>query len=415
MKKLFIALLALTTLAACHKDHEEDRSAERTVLVYMSGENNLSSFVQNDLDELIAGSKSIGNNNLIVYVDRSSYKELPWLARLKDGLVTDSVSIADMGISDKDEYASDPAIMEKVIRYTINKFPSYNNDYALAFFGHGTGWLIRDSIAYTSMARNRAYGIDNGRNSESTDGKWMNIPSMRSVLSKFPRFSYIFFDCCNMQCLEVAYELRNVTDYIIGSPAEIPAVGAPYVTVAPAMMEKTTFWKSIVDRYAEQRASGYDLPLSVIKTSEMENLANATKTVLRTCSDSFNGTYPDVSDLIHYYYTFSDKQQYYDANDFILKFASTNEYNAWKQALDKVVIYKKMAKKWMTNLVPKFGEWSTFYGDFEMTEEKYGGVSMFIPQWRFQSTENRYIEQFGWYYAAGYKDIKWIPNSSTGN
>ena len=408
MKKLFIALLALTVLTGCHKDKEEDRSADRTVLVYMSGENNLSSFAQKDLDELIIGSKSIGHNNLIVYVDRSSYKELPWLARLKDGQITDSVSIADMGISESDEYASDPAVMEKVIRYTINKYPSNNNDYALAFFGHGSGWLVKDSIAYTSMARNRAYGIDNGRNSESMDGKWLNIPSMKKVLEKFPRFSYIFFDCCNMQCLEVAYELRNVADYIIGSPAEIPAVGAPYITVAPAMMEKTTFWKSIVDRYAEQRASGYDLPLSVIKTSEMENLAHATKNALNASKENFSGsTYPNLSGLIHYYYTFSDKQLYYDANDFILKYAPTNEYNTWKQAFDKVVIYKIMADTWMTNLVPSWGIWNDFYGDFEMTEEKYGGVSMFIPQWKSQTTDNINIKQFGWYYAAGYESVGW--------
>ena len=416
MKKIFIALLALTTLAACHKDDDESKKADRTVLVYMSGENTLSRYVQDDLDELITGSKSIGNNNLIVYVDRSSYKELPWLARLKDGQVTDSVSISDMGISDKDEYASDPAVMEKVIRYTIEHYPSNNNDYALAFFGHGSGWLMKDSIPYVSMARNRAYGIDNGRNSDATDdGKWLNIPSMQKVLSKFPKFSYLFFDCCYMQCLEVAYELRGVTDYIIGSPAEIPGVGAPYITVAPAMMEKTSFWKSIVDRYAEQRASGYDVPLSVVKTSEMENLAQATNIILKTCSERFNGTYPDMSDLIHYYYSTRDKQTYYDANDFFLKFAPTNEYTAWKQALDKAVIYKKMAKKWMTNIVPKYGIWSDFYGDFEMTEEKFGGVSMFVPQWRFRYRDNRDINKLGWYYAVGYKNVNWDPESPAEN
>lgn len=410
MKKILIAICALVVLASCHKDDpEEEVMADRTVLVYMSGENSLSSFANNDLNELKTGSKSIGNNNLVVFVDRSDSKELPWLARLQDGKVTDSVSVKDMNIQptegyvQDDPYASDPRVMEKVIEYTLNKYPSKNADYALAFFGHGSGWLImNDSIAYTSMARNRAYGIDNGKNTSSDTGKWLNIPSMAKVLAHFPRFSYIFLDCCNMQCLEVAYELRNVTDYIIGSPAEIPGVGAPYVTVAPAMMEKTTFWKSIVDRYYEQHDGGYDVPLSVIKTSEMENLASATKTVLKTFADKFNGAYPDLTNLIYYYYDYSPKQQFYDANDFVLKFAETNDYKTWKQALDKAVIYKKMATKWMTNK-----SWSGYYYSFEMTEEKYGGVSMFVPQWNYTSGDNETIQKMGWYKAAGYSEIGW--------
>ena len=391
-------------------DNQETFSADRTVLVYMSGENSLSSYTYSDLSELTIGSKNIGNNNLIVYVDNSNSKELPWLAKLENGKVTDSVSVKDMNIQptkgyvQNDPYASDPSVMEEVIRYTINKYPSKTNDYALAFFGHGCGWLIKDSIEYTSMVRRRAYGIDNGKNTTSDAGKWLNIPSMAKMLAHFPRFSYIFFDCCNMQGLEVAYELRNVTDYIIGSPAEIPDNGAPYITVAPAMMEKTTFWKSIVDRYYEQRDGGFDVPLSVIKTSEMENLASATRTILSTISHQFGGDYPNLSGLIHYYYDSSSKRQFFDANDFVLKFALTDDYKTWKQAFDRAVIYKKMATEWMINK----SSWARYYGNyFEVNEEKYGGVSMFIPQWSYQTTDNKYIQQMGWYYAAGYQDIGW--------
>ena len=421
MKKLVIALSIITLFAACHKDDDkEEIKADRTVIIYISGECSLWDYVNPDLKEMLSGSQTIGDNNLVVYVDRSKTQEIPWLARIDKGDFVDSVSVKDIArvmnftpaqtsVAD-DPYSSEAQVMEGVLRYAINKYPSKNNDYGLVLWGHGTGWLIKDSISYTSMGRRRAYGVDNGRNAEFDNGKWLNIPSMAKVLSKLPHLTYIFGDCCHMMCLENAYELRNVTDYIIGSPAEIPGEGAPYYTVVPALFEKTTFWKSVVDRYYEQRAGYYDEPLSVIKTSEMENLANATKTVLKTFAGTFDGNeiYPDLSNLIHYYYDYSgDRQIYYDANDFILKFASTNEYNTWKKALDQAVIYKKMATQWMTNVVPRYGSWMSFYGDFEMTEEKYGGVSMFIPQWKFQYTHNETIKQMGWYYAAGYSDIGW--------
>ena len=420
MKKLLIAICAVAMLAACHKDDTEENEvkADRTVLVYISGECSLWDFIDDDLKEMKAGSQSIGDNNLLVYVDNATTGEIPWLARINKGQITDSVSFTEIAkvmnldpaesLVKGDPYSSEAQVMEGVLRYAFQKFPSRNNDYGLVLWGHGSGWLIKDSIPYTAMARQKAYGIDNGRNDKqygSADkGKWLNIPSMAKLLSKLPHLSFIFCDCCNMMCLEVAYELRNVTDYLIGTPAEIPGVGAPYNTVVPAMFEKTTFWKSIVDYYFKQRAGGFDVPLSVIQTNGMENLANATKTVLKNSASKIGEGYPNTSGLIYYYYDSSSHQVFFDANDFILKYADTNEYNSWKQVLDKTVIYKKMATSWMINK----NSWPNYYGNyFTVTEEKYGGVSMFVPTYIQQTTDNKYIQQMQWYKAAGYNEIGW--------
>lgn len=420
MKKLLIAICAVAMLAACHKDDTEENEvkADRTVLVYISGECSLWDFIDDDLKEMKAGSQSIGDNNLLVYVDNATTGEIPWLARINKGQITDSVSFTEIAkvmnldpaesLVKGDPYSSEAQVMEGVLRYAFQKFPSKNNDYGLVLWGHGSGWLIKDSIPYTAMARQKAYGIDNGRNDKqygSADkGKWLNIPSMAKSLSKLPHLSFIFCDCCNMMCLEVAYELRNVTDYLIGTPAEIPGVGAPYNTVVPAMFEKTTFWKSIVDYYFKQRAGGFDVPLSVIQTNGMENLANATKTVLKNSASKIGEGYPNTSGLIYYYYDSSSHQVFFDANDFILKYADTNEYNSWKQVLDKTVIYKKMATSWMINK----NSWPNYYGNyFTVTEEKYGGVSMFVPTYIQQTTDNKYIQQMQWYKAAGYNEIGW--------
>ena len=420
MKKLLYAICAVTLLLACHKDDPEENQvkADRTVLVYISGECSLWDFIDDDLKEMKAGSQSIGDNNLLVYVDNATTGEIPWLARIHKGQITDSVSFTEIAkvmnldpaesLVKGDPYSSEAQVMEGVLRYAFQKFPSKNNDYGLVLWGHGSGWLIKDSIPYTAMARQKAYGIDNGRNDKqygSADkGKWLNIPSMAKSLSKLPHLSFIFCDCCNMMCLEVAYELRNVTDYLIGTPAEIPGVGAPYNTVVPAMFEKTTFWKSIVDYYFKQRAGGFDVPLSVIQTNGMENLANATKTVLKNSASKIGEGYPNTSGLIYYYYDSSSHQVFFDANDFILKYADTNEYNSWKQVLDKTVIYKKMATSWMINK----NSWPNYYGNyFTVTEEKYGGVSMFVPTYIQQTTDNKYIQQMQWYKAAGYNEIGW--------
>jgi hypothetical protein len=136
----------------------------------------------------------------------------------------------------------------------------------------------------------------------------------------------------------------------------------------------------------------------------MENLANATKIVLKSIKarlgDDF--AYPDMSGLIHYYYDKKKLNLFYDANDFILKYAETADYNSWKQALDKAVVHKKIASYWATD---KW--WDIYYIDFEMTDAKYGGVSMFVPTFYQQMTDNNTIKQLEWYKAAGYDEIGW--------
>lgn len=375
--------------------------SERTVIVYMSGENSLTAYVNSNLREMKEGSHQLGPSScLLVYVDKSKNSELPWLARIRNGQVTDSVSLADMGISQKDEYASDPQVMEDVLKYAVSRYPA-TSDYGLVLWGHSTGWLIGDSIPYT-----RAYGIDNGVNSSVSDeGKWINIPTLAKVLGKVPaHWKFILADCCNFMCLESLYELRGVADYIIGSPAEIPQEGAPYDKVVPAMFDRDNFAMLIVDHYYSFKCNGLDLPLTVVKCGEMEQLAQATRTAMQAVKSVQTTEYADMKDLIFYYYGDQryfynpENSIFYDAGDFLRTNAPENAYQAWKQAYDKAVVKKTFSAKWFTNK-----KWDTFYGDnFTATPDRQHGVSMYVPQSPFAGKHaiyNREIKKLAWYYA----------------
>ena len=73
-KLLFMVATALLAAGCSSNDNEEPKQpAKRTVMVYMAGENNLSSYAQQDINEMIDGVKSISKwDNLIVFVDRAS-------------------------------------------------------------------------------------------------------------------------------------------------------------------------------------------------------------------------------------------------------------------------------------------------------------------------------------------------------
>ena len=418
VKTMLVSILTAGTMmsfTACSSDNEvlsevndnlqlnasRYAAAERTVLVYLAGKNNLSQSLQTNLEQMKAGSRLIGNNTLLVFVRRDMQGEKPWLARVNNGELTDSVSLDDMGFGKSNMQACNPELMEQVMRYAFSHYPA--NEYGLVLGGHSTGWLIDEEPGQT-----RAFGVDNGDGYTYSrkNKRWMNVPTMARVLERVPHLKFIFADCCNFMCLETMYELRNVTDYIIGSPAEIPAEGAPYEQIIPALFEKNTFCSSVIGIY--YRAQNGELPLSAVKTSAIDQLASATRYALDMVQAKIGNGYADTQGLIHYGYSGSSIQfhqeynLFYDAGDFFRSQLSESDYLQWKQALDKTVIEKRFAKQWRTCMT-----WRYIYSDFEMTEEKYHGVSMYIPQ--DANTE------YGIYYAQNNEDIKqlkWYPLKS---
>jgi hypothetical protein len=193
-----------------------------------------------------------------------------------------------------------------------------------------------------------------------------------------------------------------VADYIIGTPAEIPTDGAPYATVVPAMFDRDDFAIKMVENYYEDYED--DLLLTAVETKGMDELAEATRNVLEAIYDRLDTEYPDVSGLIHYYYdstndgTFKSwAATYHDAGDFIMRYATDEEYQTWKEALDNVIVAKTYAEWWTTDK-----NWNPYYTDFTMSPERAHGLSMFIrqdPISYYYQRRNPELERFLWYYA----------------
>ena len=394
-------LIASTLLfVACTSEEEGSEEifqpAKRTVMVYMSAENSLSSNAQGDINEMMRGVKSISKyDNLLVFVDRASSQETPFIIRLQNNDMQPADTIKKY---ESDFYASDPDKMKEVMQWMMTNYPA--DDYGLVLWGHGNGWVIMDSIS-----NNRAIAVDNGENRANDNGRWLNIPSLRMVLSDLPHpFKFIFADCCNMQNVEVAYELKDVTDYYIASPAGIPGEGAPYQTIVPDLFiyDDVQMYTKICDDYnALIDYEGGHLPISVVRTSGLRTLAAATKDILQ----KIDLTTVDTDGLIYYYtYSTRDPKEHvlYDMNDFLLRHAKEEDYQQWLKALNDVIVYKKFSARWQVV--------GTLVFDFEMTEERYGGISMFVPLERYNDTRIKYnelIDKMAWYHAVGWAELGW--------
>lgn len=386
LKHLFlitiVVLFSSSFLSSCRDDEDENNSSkvERTVIVYMGAENNLdsesnpaNSYCGRDLAEMIDGAKALGKNtNFIVYADRLSKTEKPYIAKI------DGNGMKKVRIFDDEHYSCDPAVMKDVMQWIVNNYAA--ESYGLVIWGHADGWFLRNSNnAYAKENRTRAILPDDGTDSQKPQ-KMLNITTFRNVLSTLPRFDFILFDCCGMLTAEVGYELRNVCDYIIGSPAEVPDVGAPYDHIMNDLfLPKDQVGKKLIDDYVTycHFKENYGVPLSVVKTSNMEEFAKATMTALGKFKNDF--TYPKepiVNQCIYYYNDAcsSYRPAMYDIRDLMLRNLTTEDFNTWDIEFQNTVLYSVHPKKyWYT-------EYDINFDSFVMVDENFGGMSIYVPR-----------------------------------
>ena len=81
---------------------------------------------------------------------------------------------------------------------------------------------------------------------------------------------YILFDACYMSSVEVAYELKDVTHYLIASPTEVLNYGFPYTTMGKHLLG-TPNYKCIVDSFISFYSS-YNLPYGTVAVTDCTQL-----------------------------------------------------------------------------------------------------------------------------------------------
>jgi len=387
MKQTICLLLTLLCIISACQDYdaiEPDVKAKRTVIVYMAAENSLYGYSINDTTEMVSAAAKVPDNvNFVIYLDGAKYPGI-YTITAKHGLKA-------WKKYQNDQDSADSTIMLNTLKEIAEEFPAEH--YGLVMWSHGTGWVNRKGAKRKDIIL-----IDNNRNSSASNaGSEMNISELRWTLDNFKHLDYIFFDACFMQSIEVAYELRNTADYLIGSPAEIPAAGAPYDKIMSALCDGNT--AEIVNQYYEAYKNHVGVVLSAIDCSKLEDLANKTAQfvpILWTNKSELN------TSGIQYYAPFVSSNGYrpepFDMNSAMHKYLSEKDYLEWKTFLDAAVPVRKASSSWT----------SAFYSAYLTDPDYYGGVSMFIPNSKYEEHEwNSQFQTTQWYVAAGWAQTGW--------
>ena len=387
MSKKIVAVLscmaAIFLFVACSDETKkeievvvpDDCYAEsRTVLVYMVAENSLSGSAVSDLNEILIG---VNNSNLyqgdkvVVYIDDT---RLPLIYCIDKSVVAQTYT----ELIPEVEYAEDvnsasKEQFEKVLQYVKDNHAA--DSYGVVMWSHASGWLPSPAEMQSVAAKPRknAFGIDNERNTTSNTGSQMSISDIAEALEIFGGTDFVFFDACFMQSVEVAYELRNATKYVIASPAEIPGPGADYKTMIPACFQKDDWADAMLnayyDSYSDMR-SGYGLVISSVDTKAIPAFASYVKSIVANERDILlSANYDNAQSYFKYGAWAYDYPDFYDMRAVMMKVLDGDSYAQWLEEEAKVVNCKHT---------------SSWYSDFnkrrnEIDAAQCSGISMYIP------------------------------------
>lgn len=383
--------LCLPLIASCSEYSVPEPCAElptRTVLVYLAADNNLGEIGRTP-ELLRQGWKDTGGKCLIYFDAPRGAPKLYALTGKHTGAFPTLETVEEY----PEENSSSADVFGRVLADVVRKYPSQS--YGLIFASHGSGWLPCGALS------NPTRSIGDDLNPGTTGGaREMEIADFAAAIPDH-QFDFIIFEACLMSGVEVAYELRNKTDYLLASSAELLVPG--YAPVYPSSLQYLFDTSLSVPQALEKFAGSYfdyintrsgayrSTTQSIIRTEEMEALATLAGEMP---GDTGSGMDDDaLGKLQHFdrpgsYGDTPARPRYFDFGEYRAHIAP--EQQAEMDALlERIVVWKAATPEFMTG-----------YNGF--TIRTHSGLTTYIEQSDFPGLNAAY-EKTAWWKATHVK------------
>ncbi len=286
-------------------------NANWTYMVYIAGDNNLSSAAVGDINEM----EQVGSNNdvnIVVQVEfsRQYSPDINNYNTLRGRITRDSnqSQISSQFEDTGNQNMGDGQTLTDFIVWAAANYPA--DHYALVLWDHGAGWKI---------SRNTG-GITRGALQDATSDSFMSLPDIAAAVNNSGiHLDLINFDACLMAMYEVAYEFNGLADYMVFAEEVEPGEGDPYDTILQALvnspnMSASNLAQTITSRFkafyqAEARTevtkSAVDMAYTATLHTELGELVQLMNTNVATerpniqsaRDASVNYEYPENHDL----------------------------------------------------------------------------------------------------------------------
>ena len=325
IKKLFTLFICMISLAmtftGCSEEaFDTDSVNKQTILVFYpwtgsKSYTGLLGYLQNNIDSICDGiidRKGLNNSRVLVFLsDKYNHSTL---YDLQYNATTKSVDRVPLKEYEGASYASAEGIAD-ILNEVKTQASALN--YALIVGAHGCGWTYasdwskypdyaRPSVTRPSDSALNGYsaagysatgissfsGIQFGPDPNAPLTRFFGSVSLAenamdiSTLAEGIRESglkmqYILFDACYMSNIETAYELKDVTNYMIASGSEIMAAGLPYRSMWSYLNSPTPNYSGIVSTSVNfyKNSSAPFCNLAAIDCRQVEKLAGVMKDI----------------------------------------------------------------------------------------------------------------------------------------
>ncbi|HOU78580.1 MAG TPA: clostripain-related cysteine peptidase [Syntrophales bacterium] len=230
--------------------------AKWTVMVYMAGDNNLDGAALRDIEEM-AGIGSTKDVNCQVQLDRlEDRKTRRFLITKGGGYERDCLEI--FGKTN----TGDPKVLEDFLTWSAERYPAER--YFLILWNHGSGWweeagsraaapkspdarsfrkrsrasLFHHSTKVTGHSIHRSICYDDHSGGDALDKRELKDVLARACTVIGKKIDIPGMDACLMTMVEVAWQLRDSVEILVGSEIEEPNDGWPYAEIIAFLTAK---------------------------------------------------------------------------------------------------------------------------------------------------------------------------------
>lgn len=368
--------LALFGFSSCWTQHGQNVTINRTVLLYIAGDNSLDDYAYNNIKAI---TESIGNPDnygarLVAYVDRLGRR--PFLAEIHRNSV-DTLKVYP------EEFSSDPTTLANVINEVATTWPSER--YGLVLWSHGTGWVPTDLLNTVAFNMGYVRGADGripegavwepsgetkafGYESDSSSKNGYICMDIEDLAAAIPdnMFDFLIFDACYMGGVEIAYALKDKAKQIVSSAYEIVGDGFPYQSLTQFILkgDMLTVCEDFYNFYNSQTGWKQMGGVSLVNTAYLDSLALAFSNCIKGHEEDIrNFNLIDIQrfDRFRYHVMF-------DMKEFVEKVCTDEKLlEEFNRQLDNCIPYARSTKY-------------MFKGELAQLQiNHYCGLSMFIP------------------------------------
>lgn len=387
MKHLICNLLLATSLllSACTSDDPAPMpgETEHTVLMYLPwGSNLLPYFKKNIRDfESVIAKNVLRNERVVVFLSETPTEAVMFeLKYSKNGTVRDTLR----------EYRNPAFTTAAGITSILNDMETFApaKKYAMIIGCHGTGW-IPVSSGMTRSGREKFHweyeGVPQTRffGGFETENRTDITTLAQGIGNAGLKMEYILFDDCYMSSIETAYDLKEVTHYLIGCPTEIMIEGMPYAEIGSHLIGDINY-QGIVDGFLNyyQDYSTSCGTIAVTDCSQLDGLAAVMKEI--NTEYRFDSSLSDAVQRMDGY----SPVLFYDLGDYVAKLCPDEDLLARFNAQLELAVpsrYRKHTEYYYTMILGRM-----------IKINAYSGTTTSDPSTnRYAATKN----ETGWYRA----------------